>query len=140
MSQSVSRQVDQPDRRACPTSQTLRNAGRRARLSGVSSGTPMADLLAALPDALGRRMRFHEPAAREKSFDERWLENLLDAVRCGDDARYRFALLSRMSREKASRLHFLVCKAAHVLDDQMEADSIIAQTSITQSKHQSEKE
>jgi hypothetical protein len=93
--------------------QTLRAAGRKARLSGVTNGSPMQALLAALPDALGRRMRFHEPSAQEKSFDEVWLENLLDAARQGDEARYRFALLSRMSREQASRLHFLVCKAAH---------------------------
>jgi hypothetical protein len=88
-------------------------AGRKARLSGVTTGDPMLDLLSALPDALGKRLKFHEPTAAEKSFDEVWLENLLDAVRQGDDARYRFALLSRMSRERASRLHFLVCKAAH---------------------------
>jgi hypothetical protein len=92
----------------------LRIAGRKARLSGVTTGDAMQDLLSALPKALGRRLRFHEPKAAEKSFDEIWLENLFDAVRQGDEARYRFALLSRMSREKASALHFLVCKAAHL--------------------------
>ena len=92
---------------------SLRAAGRKARLSGVTTGNPMQALLAALPDALGRRLKFHEPTAVEKSFDELWLENLLDAVRKNDAPRYRFALLSRMSREQASRLHFMVCKAAH---------------------------
>ncbi len=92
---------------------SLREAGRKARLSGVTTGSPMQALLAALPEALGRRLKFHEPNAVEKSFDELWLENLLDAVRMNDEARYRFALLSRMSRERASRLHFMVCKAAH---------------------------
>jgi hypothetical protein len=96
-----------------PPAETLRHAGRLARLSGRRTGDPMQVLLAALPAALGRRMRFHEPGAVEKSFDELWLENLLDAVRQNDEARYRFALLSRMSREQASRLHFLICKAAH---------------------------
>ena len=96
-----------------PPDLRLRVAGRKARLSGVTSGDPMQVLLAALPGALGRRLRFHELNAAERSFDEAWLENLLDAVRQGDGARYRFALLSRMSREQASRLHFLVCKAAH---------------------------
>lgn len=97
-----------------PMPQALRKAGRKARLSGVTTGDPMQDLLSALPKALGRRLRFHEPMAAEKSFDEIWLENLFDAVRQGDTVRYRFALLSRMSREKASALHFLVCKAAHM--------------------------
>ncbi|MBQ2260416.1 MAG: hypothetical protein II336_03505 [Loktanella sp.] len=108
MSQAIARRLPdvQPDQR-------LRDAGRKARLTGVTTGDPMQALLAALPAALGRRMRFHELNAAEKSFDELWLENLLDAVRQGDEARYRFALLSRMSREQASRLHFLVCKAAH---------------------------
>ncbi|WP_019955724.1 hypothetical protein [Yoonia vestfoldensis] len=96
-----------------PIRHVVRSAGRRARLSGMTTGDPMQDLLAALPEALGRRMKFHEPTAAEKSFDEIWLENLLDAVRQNDVARYRFALHSRMSRERASRLHFLICKAAH---------------------------
>ncbi|WP_322892751.1 MULTISPECIES: hypothetical protein [unclassified Yoonia] len=108
MSQATARRLPdmQPDQR-------LRAAGRKARLTGVTTGNPMQALLAALPAALGRRLRFHELTAVEKSFDEAWLENLLDAVRQGDEARYRFALLSRMSREQASRLHFLICKAAH---------------------------
>lgn len=97
-----------------PAQHVVRTAGRKARLTGVTTGDPMQDLLSALPRALGRRLRFHEPNAAEKSFDEIWLENLFDAVRQGDEARYRFALFSRMSREKASALHFLVCKAAHL--------------------------
>lgn len=106
---STARRHTPPD----PAQHVVRMAGRKARLSGVTTGDPMQELLSALPEALGRRMKFHEPAASEKSFDELWLENLLDAVRQNDEARYRFALLSRMSRERASRLHFLVCKAAH---------------------------
>jgi hypothetical protein len=93
-------------------SPSLRKAGRKARLSGVGSDDPMAALLAALPEALGRRMRFYEPAAHEPSFDELWLANALDAIRQGDVPRYRFAMLSRMSREKASALHFMMCRAA----------------------------
>lgn len=94
----------------------VRAAGRRARLSGVTSPDPMAELLAALPKALGRRLRFHELTAGEQSFDELWLANAFDAIRNGDESRYRFAMLSRMSREQASRLHFLMCRAAYSLD------------------------
>ncbi|WP_322892032.1 MULTISPECIES: hypothetical protein [unclassified Yoonia] len=115
---STARRQSPPD----PAQHVVRTAGRKARLSGVTTGDPMQDLLAALPEALGRRMKFHEPAASEKSFDEIWLENLFDAVRKGDEARYRFALLSRMSRERASRLHFLVCKAAHATGSNPDAD------------------
>ena len=91
----------------------LRIAGRRARLGNRAPQTPMDELLAALPAALGKRLRFHEPHAATPSFDELWLANALDALRMGDDDRYRFAVLSRMSRERASRMHFLFCKAAH---------------------------
>ena len=76
----------------------------------------MAELLTALPEALGRRLRFHELTAAEQSFDELWLANIFDAIRQGDEERYRFGMLSRMSQEKASALHFLVCKAAARLD------------------------
>ncbi len=101
----------------CPTPPALRRAGRKARLSGVRTGDPIEDLLAALPHALGRRLRFHEVSAVEPSFDEMWLANILDAVRQGDAARYQFGMLSRMSREKAASLHFLICMAAAKLDE-----------------------
>ena len=101
---------------ARPTPPVLRDAGRKARLSGVTSGDPMAELMAALPKALGRRLRFHEPSASEPSFDELWLANVFDAVRQGDATRYRFAMLSRMSKERASSLHFLMCRAVYSLD------------------------
>ncbi len=94
----------------------VRVAGRKARLTGVTSGDPMGDLIAALPSALGRRLRFHEPTAAEQSFDELWLANVFDAIRQGDEARYRFAMLSRMSKERASSLHFLMCRAGYSLD------------------------
>jgi len=94
----------------------LRATGRRLRLSGRTAGDPMGELLAALPAALGRRMRFYEPTAAEQSFDEAWLANALDAVRKGDEPRYRFAMLSRMSKARASELHFLMCRAANRLD------------------------
>ncbi|MFO8125123.1 hypothetical protein [Yoonia sp.] len=100
-----------------PTPPALRRAGRKARLSGVITGDPMADLLAALPEALGRRLRFHELTAAEQSFDELWLANIFDAIRQGDEDRYRFGMLSRMSREKAASLHFLICKAVARLDE-----------------------
>ncbi len=99
-----------------PTSPLLRDAGRKARLSGVTSGDPMTELMAALPKALGRRLRFHEPSATEPSFDELWLANVFDAIRQGDEARYRFAMLSRMTKERASSLHFLMCRAVYSLD------------------------
>jgi len=99
-----------------PTPPAVRAAGRKARLSGATSDDAMEELLAALPDAIGRRLRFHEPNAAEQSFDELWLANVFDAIRQGDEPRYRFAMLSRMSKERASSLHFLMCRVVYTLD------------------------
>ncbi len=99
----------------------LRDAGRKARLTGVKTGNPMDDLLAVLPAALGRRLCFHEVTSWEPSFDELWLANIFDAIRQSDADRYRFAMLSRMSREQAARLHFMMCRAAYRLDGGAEA-------------------
>ena len=94
----------------------VRCVGRRLRLHGARDPSPLGVLLQRLPAMLGRRLVFHEHGARDVSFDEAWLLNLLDAVRSADEDRYRFALLSRMPRDRASALHFLVCQTAHTLD------------------------
>lgn len=94
----------------------LRCTGRRLRLHAGCDTSPLGIMLERMPSMLGRKMVFHEPGAAELSFDESWVLNLLDAVRSGDEDRYRFALLSRMRRDRASALHFLVCQAAHTLD------------------------
>ncbi len=94
----------------------LRRAGRAARLGVAVMDGALDQLLHALPGAIGRRLTFHETGAAELSFDEAWLIGVIEAIRTGDADRYRFALLSRMRREPASRLHFLFCKVAHSLD------------------------
>ena len=113
---AVARSVASPDIPGHPPNAVLRSAGRRARLARGAGDDPMTELIDALPVAIGRRLRFYEPGAIERSFDECWLDNIFDAIRQGDTDRYRFALLSRMSRETASAMHFLFCKAARHLD------------------------
>ncbi len=112
---ALARTVSLPDAPVPQPNAALRKAGRRARLARGSTDDPMTALIDALPTAIGRRLRFYEPGAVERSFDEAWLDNIFDAIRQGDTDRYRFALLSRMSREKASAMHFLFCKAAQHL-------------------------
>ena len=94
----------------------VRRAGRAARLGAFVPDSALDLLLQDLPKAIGRRLRFFEPGAAELSFDEAWLLGVIEAIRAGDSDRYRFALLSRMRREPAARLHFLFCKVAHSLD------------------------
>jgi hypothetical protein len=68
----------------------------------------------------GRRMVFRRPEDKDHSFDENWLLALVDAVRRADADSYRFLLLSRMSAEKASALHFPLCRLVHRLDESAE--------------------
>lgn len=94
----------------------VRRAGRAARLGTFVPDSALDQLLQALPVAIGRRLTFFETGAIEMSFDEGWLLGVIEAIRAGDSDRYRFALLSRMRREPAARLHFLLCNVAHSLD------------------------
>lgn len=94
----------------------LRRMGRRARLHGAGDSNPVVSLLATLPEALKRRLVFFQDQTSEMSFDEAWLLNLFDAVRTNDHDRYFFAMLSRMSKAKASELHFFVIQAVQALD------------------------
>ena len=112
---ALAQSVSLPDAAMREPNAVLRQVGRRARLARGHADDPMTALIDALPTAIGRRLRFYEPGAAERSFDEAWLDNIFDAIRHGDTERYRFALLSRMSREKASAMHFLFCKAAQHL-------------------------
>ncbi|MFK7743424.1 MAG: hypothetical protein AB8B47_00110 [Roseobacter sp.] len=93
----------------------LRNCAREARLFD-NSANPLTALLQMLPAKLGKRLVFFEPTARDVSFDEQWVLNLLDALRQKDTDRYRFAMLSRLNKADAAETHFLVCKAALKLD------------------------
>jgi len=94
----------------------LREYGRKARLFGVATDDPVIGFLARLPDALGRKPVFFHPTSPEISFDEAWLLNLFDAVKCNDHDRYCFAMRSRMSRSDSAELHFFAMKAANALD------------------------
>ncbi len=93
----------------------LRCYAQAARLFGRDTD-PVAVLLRALPDRLGKRLVFFEPGASDVSFDERWVLNLLDALRQRDTDRYQFAMLSRLTKADAAELHFIACKAARTLD------------------------
>lgn len=75
----------------------------------------LADLVKALPEALGRAPRFFAPGTASLSFDEAWLLALKEAVARSDTDSYTFLLQTRMSRERASSLHFVLCPALATL-------------------------
>ncbi|MEE4188149.1 MAG: hypothetical protein V2I76_06845 [Roseobacter sp.] len=94
---------------------TLRRYARAGRLFGRDMD-PLATLLRVLQERLGKRLVFFEPGASDVSFDERWVLNLLDALRARDTDRYQFAMLSRLTKADAAEVHFVACKAARILD------------------------
>ena len=102
-----------------PLLSTLRLIARQQRLKPMdpdAPGHPLARLMARLSQCLGRTLVFHPCGAVERSFDESWLLALFHArMRCDGDS-YRFLLNSRLSREQASEVHFLIAHAHLTLD------------------------
>ena len=96
--------------------EALRRAARPLRLRAGDAADPMERFLERVSARLGARLRFYAPGSRDLSFDEAWLLRLFTTLRTGDAASYRFALQSRLSRERASELHFLACQANQTLD------------------------
>lgn len=64
-------------------------------------------LLRLLPKALGQRVVFHRPGARECSFDELWTLGLIGAVERGDSDNLNFALASRVASRFRAPVRFL---------------------------------
>lgn len=98
------------------TVETLRRVARRLRLHPADGNVPLERFLQRLEDCMDRRLVFYAPRTAELSFDEAWLLRLFTARRTADAANYRFALQSRLSRERASEMHFLVCQIGQALD------------------------
>lgn len=96
-----------------------RRAGRALRVSprGLCDMSAWSRIVLLCQNMIGKRLIFFPPEDAEQSFDERWLLAVIDAVRRADADRYRFLLLSRMSAERASALHFPLCRLVHRLDN-----------------------
>lgn len=96
-----------------------RNAGRALRVSrkGLCDMSPWSQIVLLCQNMTGRRMIFFSPDDPDQSFDERWLLAVIDAVRRADADSYKFLLLSRMSAERASALHFPLCGLVRRLDN-----------------------
>jgi hypothetical protein len=67
--------------------------------------------------ALGRRVVFHRPGAREMTFDEAWLLRLVASIRTGDSDSLAFALASRVPRPLRAPVLFLAEGLANALDE-----------------------
>lgn len=73
-------------------------------------------MLKMLPLALGKRVVFRRPGAKEPSFDEAWLLQLLSSVRSGDEASIAFALGSRVQRSHRRMMRNLAKHSIAALD------------------------
>ncbi|MEM7496477.1 MAG: hypothetical protein AAF371_00630 [Pseudomonadota bacterium] len=73
-------------------------------------------LLKLLPAALGRRVVFHRPGARETTFDEDWLLRLMDTIRRGDENSATFALASRVEPRLRPTVRRLAERCVQSLD------------------------
>jgi hypothetical protein len=72
---------------------------------------PVARVLAVAGQALGRPLDLTLPGDIQRSFDERWLLALFEALRNTDLTRYQFLLRSRLPVGGAARLHFALTQA-----------------------------
>ena len=71
---------------------------------------PVARVLALAETALKRPLEWSTPDVG-RSFDERWLLALFEALRHADLTRYQFLLRSRVAAGDAARLHFALTQA-----------------------------
>jgi len=87
-----------------------------------ADGTPQAAdtyavaLCRVLPRALGQtRMRFYQPGAAERSFDENWLIAALDAADRGDQHSLTFLLARRLPQHARRQVAFLLTSLSRAL-------------------------
>lgn len=110
----ISLYADAPDPEGFdPVLERVRERARPLRLHPLEQGEAddLGRLLVFVEASIGRRLSILRPSTVEKSFDEDWLSAIFRARLRGDGASYRFLLLSRMTKDKASEAHFLVCRA-----------------------------
>jgi hypothetical protein len=101
-----------------PLLETLRIVSAHVQQAGLTqSEDPVADFVITLPRLLGKKVQFEAPGEDRRSFDESWILSLSHALDLADADNYRFLLLSRMSREKASECHFRLRQALTRLED-----------------------
>ncbi|MEO0692174.1 MAG: hypothetical protein AAFY90_04765 [Pseudomonadota bacterium] len=75
----------------------------------ATSGTAFAEaLMKCLPQALGNRPRMLRPGVEELSFDEAWLNRLIEAAQQGDADSFTFLLRSRVRPEARRNVGYLI--------------------------------
>ncbi|MEL6798475.1 MAG: hypothetical protein AAFO80_01250 [Pseudomonadota bacterium] len=75
----------------------------------ATSGTAFAEaLMKCLPQALGTRPRMLRPGVEELSFDEAWLNRLIEAAQHGDADSFAFLLRSRVRPEARRNVGYLI--------------------------------
>lgn len=65
-------------------------------------------LLRSLHQGFGRKPRFYAVGAKEESFDERWLLQVLDAAEQGDMVSVEFLVRSRIAKTMQRSIRFLI--------------------------------
>ncbi|WP_425074477.1 hypothetical protein [Sagittula sp. S175] len=83
------------------------------------SETPLGALHTTLERIFDRALDLNDPGSEERSFDERWLLAIFDALRTVDLRWYQFLLRSRMGAGDAARVHFALTQAQVWLENRL---------------------
>ncbi|WP_157136421.1 hypothetical protein [Sagittula stellata] len=89
---------------------------RSVRGMDVGNGHPLERFLATVEGAFDRPLDLCAPGDGTRTFDERWLLALLQALSEVDLGRYQFLLRSRLKAGAAARVHFALTQAQVWLD------------------------
>ena len=81
------------------------------RSEDADSATPLCALSDTLQRIFDRALDLRLPGDPDRSFDERWLLAIFEALRTVDLRWYQFLLRSRMGAGDAARLHFALTQA-----------------------------
>ena len=93
-----------------PLLDVIRGRSRMMRLCRAHLDD-LGQFLDFMEGAMGRRFVVYAPGCPDRSFDEDWLCALFRARGRADADSYRFLLRTRLSPEKTSQAHFLICRA-----------------------------
>lgn len=88
----------------------------RYELAFADAGHPLTALRQRLEASVGRATEIALPGTAERSFDERWLLAVFEALSTTDLRWYQFLLRSRMGAGDAARMHFAFTRAQVWLD------------------------
>lgn len=89
---------------------------RAVREMEAGENYPLGRFLATVEGAFARPLDLCPPGDAARTFDERWLLALLQALSEVDLGRYQFLLRSRLKAGDAARVHFALTQAQVWLD------------------------